>query len=148
MTIEEQIKNQLKNALKEKNAELATSLRQLLSAIKNEAIALMKKDEGLSDEEVINVLKREKKKREDSISLYREGNREDLAEKEQKELELINEFLPAEMSDEEIKAVVDKVIAEADDKSFGKIMGQVMKEVGSRADGSRVKKIVEESLNS
>ncbi len=148
MTIEEQIKNQLKDALKEKNAELATSLRQLLSAIKNEAIALMKKDEGLSDEEVIGVLKREKKKREDSILLYREGGRGDLVEKEQKELELINKFLPAEMSDEEIKTVVDKVIAEADDKSFGKIMGQVMKEVGDRADGSRVKKIVEEVINS
>ncbi len=146
MSILDTIKEDLKKSLKDKNTDLAVNLRQIISAINNEAIALLKKDEGLSDEETVKVLRREKKKREDSALSYKEAGRDELAEKELQEAELISQYLPPEMSDEDIAKIVQDVVSKSDDKNFGKIMGQVMQEIGDRADGSRVRKAVEEAL--
>ena len=110
-------------------------------------ISLKKQD--LTDEEVLKVLKREAKKREDSIAIFTTGNRADLAAKEQAELVLIKKYLPAEMSADELRPIVASVIAETGASApsqFGLVMKAVMTKAGGTADGAVVSKIVKEML--
>jgi hypothetical protein len=106
-----------------------------------------KKDE-LSDDEVQKLLKTEIKKRKDSIRAYSEGGRNDLAEKEEQEIVIIQQYLPEELSEEAIRAGIEEVIATLDDTTnFGKVMGAVMAKFEGRADGALVRKILEEKLS-
>jgi uncharacterized protein YqeY len=145
----EKIKSDLKEAMKNKEAEKLSVLRMLVSAINNEAITLGKKDEGLNEEEVIKILKREVKKRKDSVEQFTAGGRPELAEAEQKEIEILNVYLPAEMSEEEVKKIVTEVIAEMGEvapSQFGLVMKTVMAKTAGQADGGMVSKVVKEVL--
>lgn len=149
MNLHERIRSELKEAMKAGDAFKRDTLRLLESAIKNEAIEQRKPAAELTDEEVAAVIKRMAKQRMDSIESYRTGGREDLAVKEEAELSLIREYLPAEMPIEAVRALVVEAISEsgaASKADFGKVMGLAMKKVAGRADGSVVKNLLEETL--
>lgn len=115
-----------------------------MAAFINELVAEgHKPTDGLTDQEVITVLKRLAKQRKDSIEQYKKGNRPKLAEKESKELKIIEEYLP--QSEEEVKMIAQEKIAEmkADKTKMGQVMGATMKALGGNADGVLVKKVVE-----
>ena len=148
MTLKEQILNDLKDALKSGDELKRDTLRFLQSAIKNSEIEKKKKDTGLSDEEIVDVLRKSVKQRNDSIEQYEKGNRPELAEKEKKEMEIIAAYLPAQMSEEEVKKVVLETIAQmnATKKDFGKVMGTLSGKLKGKADGAMIKKIVDGEL--
>jgi uncharacterized protein len=145
-----QIENDLIAALKSGEKEKAGVLRFLISAIKN--FQIEKKAQGqkhLPDGDIISVLRRQAKQRKDSIAEYGKGGRADLVEKESKELEILESYLPEELSEAQIREVVEKKIGEfgiSGKAEFGKLMGAVMKEFSGNADGDKVKKIVEEEI--
>jgi len=147
MSLLSQLEADLKQAMLARDSELVGLLRMLKSALKNEMIA--QRTEDLSDENVIKILKREAKKRQEAINLYIKGGRKELAEVEERELTIIKKYLPAEMSEEQIREVVNQVISdrgEVNPSQFGQIMGATMKKVGSAAAGVLVSKIVKEVL--
>jgi len=126
------------------------TLRMLDSMIKNSEIEKKKREDGLSDEEIIEVAFRAIKQRRDSISQYEAGGRKDLAEKEKKEIEILSAYLPEQMSEEAVRAEVKKIISDlgvSTKSETGKVMGAAMARLKGKADGNLVKKIVEEELN-
>lgn len=149
MLLKEKINSDLKEALKAGNAEKRDTLRFIVSAIKNAEIEKIKKEEGLNDEEVIEVVSRQIKQRKDSVEQYKKGNRPDLAEKENKEIEILLKYLPKQLSEEEIRKEVKKTILQmgASSDNFGKIMGETMRNLKGKADGNAVKKILQEELS-
>jgi hypothetical protein len=149
--LKEQILSDLKNSLKSGDNFKRDVLRLLSSAIKNTEIEKMKKEEGLNDQEIIDVVKKAVKQRKDSIEQYEKGGRNDLAEKEKKEIEVMSVYLPAQIDEEKVREIIKEVIAQTGAitaKDFGKVMGMAMKKVQGQADGDTVKKIVEEELKS
>ncbi|MDQ1281651.1 MAG: uncharacterized protein QG630_2 [Patescibacteria group bacterium] len=152
--MQEQIKAELKKAMMEKNADRLSVLRMLSAAFTNEMVSEARissgkaSDEPLTDEEVLKVLKREAKKRKDSVEQYTNAGRPELAEDEMNEMKIIEEFLPAQMTREEImKRVSEKLAAESvDPTKKGQFIGSMMKELGSNADGAIVKEIIDELL--
>ncbi len=143
--LKKQIEQDFINALKAKDESLAT-LRMLKSAIKN---AEIEKGEELKDEEIGQLLRKEKKQREESIKEFKKGKREDLAEKEQAEIKIIEKYLPELLSDEEIKKVVTAVISKVKAKGLqdmGKVMGKTMPQLKGKADGAKVSKICKSEL--
>lgn len=149
-TLKERIKSDLVKALKGGNKEETLTLRLLESSIKNREIDLKKRYEGLSDDEVLEVLIKEVKKRKEAIEAYEKGNREDLVRKESKELEILQRYLPKQLSDEEIEREVKNAIQGSgakDIKDIGKVMALVMPLVKGRADGARVSQMVKEVLS-
>lgn len=148
MSLLNKINDDLKSAMRAKAEQELLVLRMLISSLKNKRIEL-KKQEELSNEEIVAVLKTEVKKRRDSISSYQDGGREDLAEKEQAEIDIIQKYLPEEMGEEAVRTVVQEVIAgmgEVSPADFGKVMGAVMGKLKNQADGSVVQRIVKENL--
>jgi len=149
--LQQKISNNLKEALKSGDAFKAGTLRLLISALHNKEIE--KKGKGqesiLSDEEVIEVLSREAKKRREASEIYSKGNRADLADKEKKELEIIMGFLPTQLSLEEIEKVILAVIEQVKPqgpKDFGRVMAEVMKELRGRAEAGVVSEIVKKKI--
>jgi len=158
MSIKDKINENIKSALKNGLNDEASALRFLNSAIKNKELEkrarLSKENKNaaelenlseLSDEEILSVISSEIKKRKDSVAQYERGGRDDLVEKEAAELEILKKYAPAEIPEEELKILIKNKIA--GEKDFGKAMGLVMVEVKGRADGSLVKKIIEEEIN-
>lgn len=149
--IHTQIKEQMQDALRKREELRLLVLRGLLSSFTNEAITKGKKpDVELTDEEAIAVIKRQSKQRKDSIEQFRKGGREDLAEKEEKELKILEEYLPEEMSREDIEKVAKMKMEEmgvTDKAGMGKLTGAVMKELKGQADGSVVKEVIEKLLS-
>lgn len=126
-------------AMKSHDTEKVGIFRYLLSQFKNQEINLRR---SLNSEEEIKFLQSEAKKRKESIEAYKNGNRPELAAKEQKELDIIAEFLPKQMSDEELKKIIAEVISQSENKDFGSIMKLVMSRARGLADGSRVSTFV------
>lgn len=118
------------------------TLRLLHAEIKKEEIAKFKREEGLSDEEVIAVIAHQIKQRRDSIEQFTKGGRADLAEREQRELAVLQPFMPSQLGEEDILNIARETIA-GGDIGFGQVMRAVMQKVKGRAEGSVVKKIVE-----
>lgn len=150
MALYETIHGDLKTAMKQGDAARRDTIRLLESALKNEAIEKRKPVTELQDEEVVAVLRRLAKQRRESAESYRAGNREDLAVKEDAELVLISEYLPAAMSEAEIRVLIAEAKTETGASSkadFGKLMGATAKKVAGRADGNTVKTLVEEALS-
>lgn len=144
MSILEQINNDYQQAFKKREESAISTLRLILAATKNERI---KKMADLNDEDTIKVLKSEMKKRKEAITDYQKGNRNDLAMKEEKEVNIIAKYLPAQMSEEEVRKKIKELLSQFQEKdNLGKVMGLMMKELKDQADGSLVKKIVEEEL--
>ncbi len=138
-------------AYKARNAEVAGALRLLQAALGNAAIEKRGKGDAspLTDEEVLNVVRRETKKRKEAITLYTDGGRADLAEKETKELKVLEVYLPAQMGEEAIRAEVKTLLKEVgpvDPKDFGKTTGLAMKRLKGRADAALVQKVLKEEL--
>jgi uncharacterized protein len=143
------LREDLKEALRAKEVVRLSTIRMLISAISNKEIATQKKDVGLSDEEILGVISQEVKRRRDAIVEYRKGMREELAVKEEGELEILSKYLPPEISDEEIEKAVQEVVDEIGvegENDFGKTMKAVMSKLKGRASGDRVSKIVQQAL--
>lgn len=150
MSLHEQIKGEMKEAMKEKNQAKLLAVRGLLSAFTNEAVAKKyKPDQMLTDEEVVVVIKRAVKQRKDAIAQFQAGGRADLAENEQNELSYLEKYLPQTMSREEIKKIAEAKKIElgvASKADAGKLMSALMKSLQGQADGADVKAAVDELL--
>lgn len=149
MSLKEKIISDLKIAMKEGDAFKRDVLRLVDSAIKNSEIEKKKRETGLSEEEIIEVLARAVKQRKDSMEQFEKGNRPELAEKEKLEIEIISTYLPDQLSKEEITTKVQDIISKMGPISasdFGKIMGQVMIQLKGKADGAVVKIVIEEEI--
>lgn len=149
MNISEQIKSDMKDAMRAKDATALTTLRGLLSAFTNELVAIGKTPQDtLTDEETLAVIKRASKQRKDAIEQFEKGGRPELAESEKNELSIIEKYLPETMSEDQIKVIAQNKIAEFnnDKTKMGQIIGAVLKETAGQADGSVVKKVVMELL--
>lgn len=134
-------------AMKNQDKFRLDCIRMLKSAIQNETISVM---HDLSDDEVIAVIKREVKKRTSSIEEYKKYNKLEVVESLEKEIEILSEYLPEEMSDEELTRIIDETITELNAstlKDMGNVIKTVGSKVGARADMSKVSKIVKEKLN-
>jgi uncharacterized protein len=146
MTYIEQIQADLKQAMLKKESDKVRTLRMLITRLREKKIEL-KKDPEEKDE--LAVLKKAAKERQDSIETYSKAGREELAQIEKEELELINNYLPEEMADEALEALVKQVITESGASSMaemGPVMGAAMKAVAGRADGKRVQAMVKKHL--
>lgn len=150
MTIREQILADIKEAMKAKEVERRDVLRSVDSMIKNEEIATGKRDEGLGDDDIIILVKRAIKQRRDSAQQFKKGNRNDLAQKEEREIDFIEKYLPTQMSEDEVRVIIQKIVDEVGATGrgdMGKVMGGAMSAVGDTADGAVVRKIVEDILS-
>ena len=145
MNIQEQIDQDLKAALKEKNEVTLSSLRNLKAALKN---AEIENGKPLSDDQVLAVIAKKVKQHKDSIESFTAGNRSDLVANEQAQMAVLQKYLPQAMGEEELRSVVMDVIGQinATAADFGKVMKEVMAKVKGRADGSMISKIVKENL--
>ena len=146
MPIVNDIREQLPAAVRAGDTRRRDIVRLLIAALDNARIAARHE---LSDDEAVQALQREAKQRRDSIEQYQAGGREDLVRGEQEELDVIQAYLPAELSDDELSAEVRAAIAEAGASGpadIGKVMGSLMKRLGGRADGTRVSALVRELL--
>ena len=146
MTLKEQILEDIKHYMKEKDNVALNAVRMLKSDVKNAEIAAIKE---LDDEGVIKVVASSIKKRKDSAEIYIKNGRQDLADKELAEIKVLEKYLPAQLDDEAIKAVINEVIACLDDnmkKNFGAVMKNVMAKVGSSAEGKRVSELIKGML--
>ncbi len=146
MSLKERLKEDMKAALKAKDKEKLSVIRMLQALIKN---AEIDKRGELTDEEIISLLQKYAKQRRESIEMYEKGGRQDLVEKEKRELEIVEGYLPKQMSEEEIRELVAEVIKEvgaSSPKDLGKVMQAVMPKVKGRADGSLVNRVVRELL--
>ena len=151
MSLHEEIKSQLKEALKAKEATRLSVIRGMLTAFTNELVATGKTPQDwLDDESVMTVIKRLSKQRKDSIEQYEAAGRDELAEQEKAELAVLETYLPQMMSQDEIRPIAEAKKAElgVEDKSkMGILIGAVMKETAGKADGGDVKIVVEELLS-
>jgi uncharacterized protein YqeY len=143
----DQIKTQIIEAMKARDEIRVSTLKMLSSALTNAEIA--KKREKLTEEEELKVVRSEAKKRSDAIEMYKKANEVERADKENKELKILQEFLPEELSNEELEIIVKGSIEQSGAKSMtdmGKVMGMVVKKVEGRADGKRISEIVRSLL--
>ena len=149
MSLLDQLKENLKSAMKSGDQKKTGVLRYLLSEIYNQEKAKQAagKEPALNDEEVVDVLQKEAKKRNDAIDLFKKGGRNDLVEKEDGELLIIKEYLPPEVREDEIIAVVDNIIRSGHN-NFGAVMNETMKKLKGRAGGRIVGEIVKKRLSS
>lgn len=146
MNLKEQIKNDLKSSMKNGDNTIRDVLRMLSSDIKN---AEINKGSEIDDEKIVEIIKKNVKSHKDSIEQYTKGDREDLAGQEKIELEILEKYMPEQMSEDEIRKIVVDIIKKSEAVSasdFGKIMGMVMKKIGNKADGNLVSKVVKEEL--
>jgi hypothetical protein len=136
------VKTDMTAAMKAGDRKRTQALRLVLSELQKA------EKEGGADE--VAVLRRERKRRDDAAQAYRDADRAELAEQEEYEAGVINEYLPAELSDEELDRIVAEAVAESgaeSPKDMGKVMGAVMPKVGGKADGKRVSAKVKEALS-
>ena len=141
------IKEDLKKSIKKQDNIKKSVYRFILSAIHNEEIKLGKE---LSEDEVLKLLIKQAQQRKDSIEAFEKANRDDLVQKESKELEIISQFLPEQISEDKIKELAAQAINDSNAQSvkdLGKVMPLLMKQLGGKADGKTVNKIVMELLN-
>ena len=153
MTIREDIKNNLKEAMIKKNVDLISALRLVIASIKDRDIIAKGKgnDSGINDEEIISLLQTMIKQRKSSIEMYLEGKREDLAKKEQNEIEIISKFLPKQLSKEEINDIIDMTIKSCEAcsmKDMGKVINLLKKKYNGKMNFGDVSKIVKSKLTS
>jgi uncharacterized protein len=146
MELQKAIEQAFIGAFREKQEVSLSVLRMLKSALQNKKIEL-KKD--LTDEQVGQIVKSEIKKRKESIEAFVSGGREELAQKEEVEIEILNQFMPAQMSEEEVRATVSAIVDGLSDdqkENFGMTMGMVMRELNGKADGGLISKVLKELL--
>lgn len=151
MSLNEKIPEDIKQAMKQGQRERVTILRSLQAAIKNREIELKKRDEGLSDAEVVEVVGREVKKVKDSIEQFSKAGRQDLVEASETELKIMMTYMPEQIGEDQIRETVKKAIEDvgaAGMGDLGKVMKAIMPTLKGKADGSLVNKVVREELES
>ncbi|MER2063568.1 MAG: GatB/YqeY domain-containing protein [Alkalibacterium sp.] len=137
----------MKTAMKQKDKETLSTVRMLKSALQTEQI---NKGEELSEEEELTILAREKKQRVESLNEFKAAGRDDLVLKLEKELAVVDKYLPKQLSEEDVRTIVQETVAQTQAssmKDMGKVMGALMPKVKGKADGSLVSSIVKEELN-
>jgi uncharacterized protein len=146
MSLIARIEDELKGAMRARDQERTDTLRMTLSSLRSAEKELQR---PLSDDEELQVLQRERKRRTEAAEAFRAGDRPAQAEKEERELAVIEEFMPEPMSEEDIERIIDDAIAETGATSLrdlGRVMADVMPQVSGRADGSMVSQLVREKL--
>ena len=152
MSLREKINQQFNTALKNKNKTLVSTLRLILAAIKERDIAnrTSGKKEEVKDPEIIKVLQKMKKQRQDSADLYKKGGRQELLNIEEDEIKIIDTFLPKQLSEEETKKICKEIIESVDAssiKDMGKIMGTLKQKYSDSIDFSKANIIIKGLLN-
>ena len=146
MTLIARIEDELKSALRDRDAERRDALRLILAALRSAEKELQR---PLHENEELQVLQRERKRRLEAAEAFRAAGREEQAAAEERELAVLEEFMPAPLTEEELEEIVDDVIAEVGATSMrdlGRVMADVMPQVAGRADGSTVSQLVREKL--
>jgi uncharacterized protein YqeY len=146
MSLINRMEQELKDAMLEHDNERRDALRLILASLRSAEKDLQR---PLSDDEELQVLQRERKRRIEAAEAFRSGDREEQAAKEEQELAVLQEFMPPPLSEEELEEIVDDVIAEVGATSLrqlGRVMADVMPQVAGRADGSMVSQLVREKL--
>lgn len=147
MSLVQRFDEDLKAAMKAREELKVSTLRLLKAALSNAAI--QKGKASLEDAEVLDVIAKLVKQREESVAAYTKGNRPELAQKEQTEAKILQAYLPAQLSDEELKGIVQAAVKEtggSGPQAMGAVMKRVIRQVAGRADGKRVNEIVKQSL--
>lgn len=150
MNKKQKLQQELKESMLAKNAEKTSVLRMVLSALNYYEIQKGGASYEATDEDVLTVLQKEAKQHKDSIEQFTSAGRKDLADKEQMELEILQQYLPEQMGEDEIRTLVKQTIAETgvtNIQEMGKLMGTLMPKVKGKADGAIVSKIVKEELS-
>ena len=145
--MKEQINKDLKEAMKAKDTQKRDALRLLNSAFKQIEVDERKE---LTDEDVIKIIQKQVKQRNDSIEQYKEAGRDDLVAKEQLEIDYYKAYLPAQLSDEELENTLKEIITQvgaASMKDMGKVMGAATKQLSGKADGKRINQTVKKLLS-
>ena len=146
MTLINQLEGEVKEAMRARDAERRDALRLILSSLKSAEKELQR---PLSGDEELQVLQRERKKRQEAAEAFRSGGRAEQAAAEEAELAILQEFMPEPLSEEELERIVDDAIAEngaTSMREMGRVMADVMPQVAGRADGSAVSQLVREKL--
>lgn len=154
--LKDKIAKDQKNALKDGDALRLSTLRMLSAAVANKEIELRKKDVGLSDREILDVISSEAKKRKDAAQGYRTGAREELVQKEEAELKILQSYLPPEISEEDLRRIIKDGIREAGlpagkagaatQQDFAKVMKVIMPTLKGKAAGDRISGALKEEL--
>lgn len=150
MALKEQIINDIKAALLGGNRFEADVLRVFKSVILNEEVAQGKRDDGLDDSVIEQLLAREVKKRNESAGLYEQAGRQELAADERKEAEILSKYLPKQLSETDLSEIITRVISDmgvSGSAAMGQVIGAVKKEVGNSADGATVARLVKNALS-
>jgi uncharacterized protein YqeY len=148
--LEERLEQDIKSALLAGDAPRVSTLRQIKSVLLNVKVATGKRQSGLSDDEVLPILAKEAKKRQESADLYIQGGNQERAAAELAEQTIIKSYLPAQLSEDEIMKLVEKTIAEtgaSGPQAMGSVIGQVKKSAGPAADGATIARLVKEKLS-
>ena len=151
MSLQSKIETKLNEALKTKDKKTYSTLRLVVAAIKDTLIAKKIKDKKtLSDNDLISLLKKMVKQRNDSCEAYKKGGRNELVENEMSEIKIINEFLPKQLNEEETKKIcldTIKTVGASSVKDMGKVMSALKKDYSDVLDFSKVSKIIKDNLN-
>ncbi|MFD2759461.1 GatB/YqeY domain-containing protein [Lentibacillus juripiscarius] len=148
MPLVEQLNEDMKQAMKRKEKDRLAVIRMIKASLQNETIKLGKKN--LSEDEELTVLSRELKQRKDSLQEFKSAERDDLVSKLETEINVIEAYMPHQLTEEELEAVVTSTIQEVNatsKKDMGKVMNTIMPKVKGRADGARINKLVQKHLN-
>jgi uncharacterized protein YqeY len=143
----ERLDADMKQAMKNKDKVRLSTIRMIRTAIKNAEIDLKK---SLTDEDILAVLNRELKQRRDSLQAFQDAGRSDLVDQVQQEIQVLQDYMPAQLSEEEVREIVIATIAElgaTSKKDMGKVMGALMPKVQGRADGKLVNQLVQAHLS-
>ena len=146
MSLTEQLQADMKTAMRDGDAHRRDTLRMVIAAVQN---AAKEKREPLSDEETLAVITKQVKTRRESIKAFQDAGRDDLADKEQSEIDVLQPYLPEQMSEDEVRALVIEAVAATgatSPRDMGKVMGALMPKVKGRADGKLVSSLVNEEL--
>jgi uncharacterized protein YqeY len=147
--LETKIEQDIKTALLAGDAQRVSVLRGLKTTLLNEKIAKGKRDSGLTDEEVLPILSKEAKKRQESADLYKQGGDEARGAAELAEKKIIEEYLPAQLSEDEIAKLVEEAIQQTgakEQKDMGRVIGAVRAKAGATADGALIARLAKEKL--
>lgn len=148
--LEDQIAKDLKTSMLAGDSQRTETLKMLKSALLYKAVELGARDTGLTEEQVIEVLSKESKKRAEAADMYEKAGRSEQAAAEKFEQEVISQYLPKQASDDEIISIIDQTIAKMGDVTIakmGQVIGAVKAQLGQTADGSRVATLVKEKLS-
>ncbi|WP_144865043.1 GatB/YqeY domain-containing protein [Hyella patelloides] len=151
MSLKERIGEDIKSAMKAKDKIRLETVRGIKKAIIEKEVALRPKgQDSLTEEQEIELLAQQAKQRRDSIEQYQKAGREDLAEKEQQELAILETYLPKQVDDSELESILDEIIASVgatSAKDLGKVMGTAMKQLKGKADGKKIQALVKSKLS-